>query len=391
MGTTLGGFLPESMSNDGSSRRADLRHQVGATLRQRRDALSGTLASVLSQELPLEIDASAWPTLAGQLLDAIGSFSESGQFDAKSDVLEPLERHTHLLLGTKQLFTCVYLSERTCLDALEHDEAIGAATSEWPAVNQVIKRGSFDLVGSLTERLAAAPAHAAIRDPLTTLLVRPIFDLALAHEVGRAHRHQHSLSVILFDLDQLAAINATYGFGVGDRVLERMGILIRRFFRTHEWVARHDDDSIIVLLPETPLDDAQSLADRVRGMVEQRLAFVDHNSNETINVTLSASAVGNDHLESELDPYDIIAEAERAVCRAKMSGRNRVERVSLLPTSISPLRAASLLDCDPADVQRLVREGRLIASRKDHQIQIERASLERYQRERSFEPPADHT
>ncbi len=375
------------MNNDEQSGRVDVRHQVSATLRFDRESLSGTLASVLSKELPLEIDASAWLTLSGQLLDGLRAFTEGGQLDAKADALEPLERHTHLLLGTRQLFTCVYLAERTVLDQLEGDDAVGAASREWSAVNQVVKRASFDLVGSLTERLAATPAHAAIRDPLTTLLVRSVFDLALAHEVDRARRHQHALSVILFDLDQLAAINATHGFGVGDRVLERMGILVRRFFRTHDWVARHDDDSIVVLLPETPLDDAHSLAERVRNMVEQRLAFVDHNTNATVSVTLSAAAVGNDYLESALDPYDVLAEAERAVRRAKMSGRNRVERVALLPTSVSLLSAASLLDCDPTVVQRLIREGHLTATRKGDLTQIGRASLERYQRERSFEPP----
>ena len=362
---------------------SDLRQEVGLALRQQRDDLTVSLAAVQAKELPLEIAATAWLTMSGQLLDALIGFVEGGQLDAQAEVLEPLERHTHLLLGTKQLFTCVYLAERSSLEALETDAELGVATPRWSAVGQLVKRASFDLVGSLTERLAATPAHAAIRDPLTTLLVRAVFDLALNHEVARAQRHQHALAVALFDLDRLADINAQYGYGVGDRVLERMGILVRRFFRSHDWVARHADDSIVVLLPETSLDDATSLADRVRGMVEQRLAFVDHNTNGTVHVTLSAAAVGNEYLESELDPYDILTEAEKAVRRAKMSGRNRVERVALLPMAVSLLGAASLLDCAPADVRRLVHDGELVASRKGQHFQIERTSLERYRRERA--------
>ena len=122
---------------------------------------------------------------------------------------------------------------------------------------------------------------------------------------------------------------------------------------------------------------------------EQRLAFVDHKTNASVHVTLSAAAVGNDYLESELDPYDILNEAERAVRRAKMSGRNRVERVALLPMAVSLLGAASLLDCGPADVRRLVREGHLVATRKGRHFQIERSSLERYRRDRSFESPGN--
>ena len=367
----------------------DLRHEVGLALREQRNDLAATLAAVQARELPLEIAATAWLTLSGQLLDALIAFVEGGQLDAKAEVLEPLERHTHLLLGTKQLFTCVFLAETSSLEALEPNPGLGAATPLWSAVSQLIKRASFDLVGSVTERLAATPAHAAIRDPLTTLLVRAVFDLALSHEVARAQRHQHALAVILFDLDQLSDINARYGYGVGDRVLERMGILIRRFFRTHDWVARHADDSIVVLLPETSLDDATTLAERVRTMVEQRLAFADHNTGGSVAVTLSAAAVGNDYLESELDPYDILSEAEKAVRRAKMSGRNRVERVTLLPMAVSLLGAAGLLDCAPADVRRLVSEGELVGSHKGRQFQIERASLERYRREHSFDSSGD--
>ena len=371
------------MSNEEHFERFDLRQQVTATLRARRDALAGTLSSVLAAEVPLGVDAGAWATLAGQLLDAISAFTESGQTDSNTEVLDALERHTHLLLGTKQLFACVHLAERTCLEDLGRQ---GTARFESSAVDQLVKRASSDLVSSLTQRLAVTPAHAAIRDPLTTLLVRTVFDLALAQEVTRARRHQHPLSLILLDVDQLAAINATYGFGVGDLVLERTGIFVRSFFRTYDWVARHEEDSIVVLLPETPLDDAQSLAERVRAMVEQRLVFVDHNTNARVRVTLSAAAVGNDLLESELDPDEILAEAARAVQRAKRSGRNRVERAVLLPMSVGLHGAASLLACDPAVVRRLIREGHLSATDKGGNMHIDRTSLESYRRNPSFEP-----
>ena len=377
------------MSNEEHFERVDLRQQVTAILRARREALVGTLSSVLAAEVPLGVDAGAWATLAGQLLDAISAFTESGQTDSNTEVLDALERHTHLLLGTKQLFACVHLAERTCLEDLGRDERQGTARFESSAVDQLVKRASSDLVSSLTQRLAVTPAHAAIRDPLTTLLVRTVFDLALAQEVTRARRHQHPLSVILLDVDQLAAINTTYGFGVGDLVLERTGIFVRRFFRTYDWVARHGEDSIVVLLPETPLDDAQSLAERVRAMVEQRLVFVDHNTNARVRVTLSAAAVGNDLLESELDPDEILAEAARAVQRAKRSGRNRVERAVLLPMSVGLHGAASLLACDPAVVRRLVREGHLSATDKDGNMHIDRTSLESYRRNPSFEPRTD--
>ena len=83
-----------------------------------------------------------------------------------------------------------------------------------------------------------------------------MFELALAQEIERALRHQHALALLLFDIDDLSQINREHGWGVGDRLLERTGILARQFFRTHDWVARYGDDSIAVLLPETTLDQA---------------------------------------------------------------------------------------------------------------------------------------
>ena len=72
-----------------------------------------------------------------------------------------------------------------------------------------------------------------------------------------------------------------HGWGVGDRLLERMaGIFARRFFRTHDWVARHGGDGIAVLLPETTIDQAAVLASRFREMVQHRFALEDHRTRD---------------------------------------------------------------------------------------------------------------
>src|SRR6476660_1147049 len=95
-----------------------------------------------------------------------------------------------------------------------------------------------------------------LRDTLTTLLNEQVFDLVLEQEAQRALRHHHGVSMILFDVDDLSEVNRAHGFGAGDRLLERLGVLARRFFRAHDWAARYGADSIAVLLPETTLDQA---------------------------------------------------------------------------------------------------------------------------------------
>ena len=85
---------------------------------------------------------------------------------------------------------------------------------------------------------AAAAIASAIEDALTTLHTRPVLDAVLPKECCRAERFEHWLSMMLIDVDNLSGINKAHGYGVGDRILERMGILLRAYFRQHDWVAR---------------------------------------------------------------------------------------------------------------------------------------------------------
>jgi diguanylate cyclase (GGDEF)-like protein len=355
----------------------DVRSQVAEAIGERRGSLVADLATQLVDLRPA-LDPRSWKRAAEQIIDLLTLALERGDLDTRSPSLNEL-RHLALdIVGVGPMFEAVYLAERTVLDELALHERLGATSEPWALVAQLVRRGSFRVLGSLTERMGAGPPSGLVRDPLTTLLVRPVFELALAQEVSRADRFRQALSLILLDVDNLSAINAEHGYGVGDRMLERMGILVRRFFRQHDWVARHAEDSIVALLPQTSLDDATELANRVRRMVQDRLVSVDHNTGAPVRVTISAAAVGTDVVETELDPYYVMAEAEDAVRRAKVSGGNRVERVPLVPASVSLIGAANLLGVQPFQVRRLIRERQLAAVRRGRHLHIDRVSIDRY-------------
>jgi len=164
---------------------------------------------------------------------------------------------------------------------------IGATSEPWPLAAQLVRRASFDLLAGYTERSQLEPSHTAITDKLTTLYTRPMFDAVLAKELERAARFNVPLSLILFDVDRLSSINKQHGYGVGDKVLERLGILMRQYFRQHDWVARYAEDAIAVLLTRTEGEHASELAERVRATVEERLGFTDHLSERAVPVTVS--------------------------------------------------------------------------------------------------------
>jgi diguanylate cyclase (GGDEF)-like protein len=217
------------------------------------------------------------------------------------------------------------------LDELALDETIGATSEPWPVVAQIVRRASFDLLGAYAQRAQLEPSDLAITDHLTTLFTRPLFDAVLAKELMRATRVGYPMSLILFDVDHLSKINEDHGYGVGDKILERLGILIRSYFRQHDWVARYSEDSIIVLLPHIGADNAAALAERVVSTVEARLRTIDHRNDTPVTVTLSAAAV-NVIVEvgDVIDPQRYLADAEAAVERAKQQGRNRVVRMDHL-------------------------------------------------------------
>jgi diguanylate cyclase (GGDEF)-like protein len=237
----------------------------------------------------------------------------------------------------ERLFIFAYLIERTALDELALDEALGATGEAWPLVAQLIRRGSFEMLGAYTERARLEPSDTTVVDPLTTLYTRPLFDAVLAKEIERASRTGDPISLILFDVDHLSRINETHGHGVGDRILERLGITLRKYFRRHDWVARYGDDSIAVLLIRTEPDVAADLAERVRRTVEERLELTDHRGDPTVAVTLSAAVLNLTIAAGDVvDPDRLLGDAEAVLLRAKQSGRNQIARVdSYVPYSSS--------------------------------------------------------
>jgi diguanylate cyclase (GGDEF)-like protein len=253
----------------------------------------------------------------------------TGNVDPRGGAIADLHRVAReRSLPAGRLFTFVYLLERTALDELALSGTLGATSEAWPLVAQMLRRASFDLLGAYTERAELEPDEAAIVDRLTTLNTRPLFDAVLAKELERAARFGYPVSVILFDVDRLSAINEQHGYGVGDRILERLGILIRQYFRQHDWVARHGADAIAVLLTRTDGGAAADLAERVRATVEGRLGLVDHRTDQLVRVTLSAAVVNVDvSIGETIDAGRLLADAELALERAKQQGRNRVVRV----------------------------------------------------------------
>jgi diguanylate cyclase (GGDEF)-like protein len=308
---------------------SDLRHQAARVLLDRIDVITDDTVAIFPYSGAEALDTE-YCRATGLLLAQLLAFAvRDGRLDARGASVADLHRLVlERALSTERLFTFAYLTERAALDEMALDQTIGATSEPWPLVAQLVRRASFDLLAAYTEHLRLEPSDAAVLDKLTTLHTRPLFDAVLAKEVERAIRNHSPISLILFDVDNLSLINQEHGYGVGDKILERLGILIRQYFRQYDWVARHTEDSFAVLLSGTDAGHAAELAERVRATVEDRLGFTDHRNDRPVAVTISAAVVNMQAAANHaIDTERLLADAEAAIARAKQQGRNRVERI----------------------------------------------------------------
>jgi diguanylate cyclase (GGDEF)-like protein/excisionase family DNA binding protein len=357
----------------------DLRRHVAHHLEDRRDVIvADTVATFPMTSDSRRLDATYCIALGNLTTRLLSDAIIESRLDSRSPGISELaglvaDRE----VSPEQLFTFIHITMSTAIDELSLDERVGANTEPWPQAQNIIRRAATDLLAAWTTRLMYSPQQSAIEDSLTTLHTRPVLDAVLPKECCRAERFEHWLSMMLIDVDNLSAINKAHGYGVGDRILERMGILLRAYFRQHDWVFRFAEDTIAVLLPETNPEDALTLAERTRTMVEERLTFRDYRTEQRAVVTVSVAVTSARALEGEpIDHEKFQAEAEAALERAKVGGRNRVERVEMQPRLISIEEATKLLDTNIEGIEKLVAEGRLDPVNAGRHVRLEREAVQ---------------
>ncbi len=159
----------------------------------------------------------------------------------------------------------------------------------------------------------------SVRDGLTGIYNRRHLENQLAAEFDRTKRYGGNLSFILFDLDHFKDVNDTYGHLAGDEVLRRVSGLLSEVLRTSDVPGRYGGEEFTVILPNTLLDGAVILADRIRQKIEE--ATIVHDG-ITIPVTIS---VGVSMVSDRLENHEaLIQEADTALYVCKENGRNQV-------------------------------------------------------------------
>jgi diguanylate cyclase (GGDEF)-like protein len=169
-------------------------------------------------------------------------------------------------------------------------------------------------------RLFAQSQKLASTDSLTTIYNRRRFYELAERELKRALRFDRPLAMIMLDVDNFKNINDNYGHPSGDRALSEIAKICLYELREVDIFGRYGGDEFIILLPETTLTQATSIAERVR--IEIQNAKITLPNNTVITATISLGVVS---LSASCGDLPILVErADRALYKSKQSGRNQV-------------------------------------------------------------------
>lgn len=169
------------------------------------------------------------------------------------------------------------------------------------------------------KRQAQEFALQARLDALTGLANRRAFDEALARECARARRTQLPLCLVLLDIDHFKSVNDAYSHSIGDEVLKLVADMIRSHCREEDTVARWGGEEFALLLPDTSVQTAADICERIRRAIMQIdcTAFASD-----LHITVSMGIAG---FAGETQHDKLLSRSDSALYRAKQNGRNRVD------------------------------------------------------------------
>jgi diguanylate cyclase (GGDEF)-like protein len=191
-------------------------------------------------------------------------------------------------------------------------------------------RRQMQLISTIANQIALALKNAAehqkvqslaITDELTGIYNRRAFQKVLDRELRRSKRYQKPLSLIMLDVDGFKAINDTYGHEAGDSVLKVLAAQLQSSIRDIDFLARYGGDEFAVILPETKIEEACTLAERLKGVVK-RCPIRVNGSTQSITLSMGITDISKDIRVSECE---LIRQADKVLYDSKQRGGDSVE------------------------------------------------------------------
>lgn len=222
------------------------------------------------------------------------------------------------------------MSDRMQLDLQQANQQLAKQAESLHKLNQALSDEAVKR-RQLTEQLETL----AMTDELTGLAARRrIIDIG-TREANRSNRHDTAVCLMMLDIDHFKEVNDSYGHAAGDAVLIEFARIITTLLRSIDDIGRMGGEEFLAVLPDTRLDQALTVAERIRHQIEQHTFRWDEHR---IRLTVSIGLVQHPGSETSLD--QLIMQADRALYATKAAGRNSIrliDPVSQLPVAPSCL------------------------------------------------------
>jgi len=159
----------------------------------------------------------------------------------------------------------------------------------------------------------------AITDELTTLYNLRHFYNQIEVEVDRSNRYGHTLSLLLLDIDRFKIYNDSFGHLEGDKVLSKLGQIIKSCLRAMDSAYRYGGEEFTILLPETKGQEAKTVAHRLRKAVEVEKFYPEPDKEKHVTISIGVTS----YFKKE-EIKNFVQRADKAMYLSKLAGRNRV-------------------------------------------------------------------
>ena len=185
------------------------------------------------------------------------------------------------------------------------------------------------LLESLGLQIAAALQNAhlyelAMVDGLTGLFMRRYFDARIEEEVERSKRYGTPFSIVMMDVDDFKKLNDEHGHLIGDRVLRSIANVVKSQMRGVDTASRYGGEEIALILPRTDMVSAYNVGERIRTAIAEEAITTDSDPPQVLHVTASFGIASYPETRASTGE-DLVRKADRALYRAKKTGKNRVE------------------------------------------------------------------
>jgi diguanylate cyclase len=172
----------------------------------------------------------------------------------------------------------------------------------------------------------------SLTDPLTTLANRKCFDAALHKSIGEANKNDEHVSLLLADIDHFKTFNDTFGHLIGDQVLRLVALALKDNVKGRDLAARYGGEEFAVVLPDTSLRQATTVAEHIRRAVMGRELMKRSTGENLGRITMS---IGVASLHRGESAGSLIERADNCLYAAKRNGRNRV--ICEIDPEVAPL------------------------------------------------------